>query len=218
MLKIILIILLVIVLLYLINKNENFTLNKCLNKKCIFGDASGNIQYNGKNLAILDLGYDYTIFTSEYTRSTLEYKRDKENKNKIINKINEINKNNILDKKILWCIIKYKAGNNIENGKKYNDEDFKNLLEREMWLLFYIENNSIYLLENDNDAFEFRLDFKYKNTGGMESRFYRYMELWNADKANKLTIEKYENGKKIKIRSNNKILNNMNFELKSYHL
>ena len=215
--KIILIILLIIVLLYLTNKHENFALNKCLDKKCIFGDASGNIQYNGKNLAILDLGYDYNIFTSD-TSSILEYKRDDGNKKKIINKINEINKNNILDKKILWCIIKYKAGNNIEKGKQYNDKEFKNLLEREMWLLFYIENNKIYLLENSGDAFEFRLDFKNKNTGGKEDRFDRYIEIWNDDKKKTLTIEKYDNNRKIKIRSRNKILNNMNFELKLYQL
>jgi hypothetical protein len=93
---------------------------------------------------------------------------------------------------------------------------------KEMWLLYYMNNNGeLFMLKNGGDAFEQRLDFDDKNLPTSNSRYKRYMYLYDADKNGKLTIKdrKYKSNtdntkfEKIEIRDNTNKLNSMNFDL-----
>ena len=245
MLKIILIILLVIVLLYLTNKHENFTKINCWSFPCkIHTDKFGNrLDYIGDKLAIINLGNDYNKYATRkcdryHTRKTSRRRYGSSTKvcadydpvtikyyervfsrnfeNDVVIRIKEKNINGILNGKLIWGQHGFTNIGRPDNIPPYN---------KEMWILYYINNNSdIFMLKNGGDAYEQRLDFSNKTQpfSNSDRRYPRYMTLYEEDQKKRLTITDRNNKnntdntlfKKIEIRSpNNKILNDMNFDL-----
>ncbi len=234
-LVIFLLIIFLIIIFYLTDKNENINTiptNKCRMFPCgVHLDSSGNkADYFGNKLVILNLGGDFSKYATrrcsryryscrrlyskycyKYHPVTIKYNQQQFKQpfeNDIIKKIKTYDQNKLLGK-IIW-------------GQHGFMDNCPVAYNKEMWLLYYMnDNGELFMLKNRGDAFEQRLDFDDKNLPTSDSRYKRYMYLYDADKNGKLTINdrkdksntnntKFE---KIEIRDDTNKLNSMNFDL-----